>query len=229
MKFFFRYLPIVLLAALLTACAPTAVQNAVQPTVTPTDCGCDVSDLLATPTGGLAAPGPVGPPAGTDVPDELAAYIGQWKTYADQEHGFSFEYPAVYESPDFAFCAARANEAPPEGSQFALSLGSRTNLTLREAADQDLQAVVKAFQDDPAHQGYQYDAPIERTVGGSPALVLPYRSGGTNRYAEAVFFISEGTLYQIDTGTPSACDVAAIDLQELEAYGHMLDTFLFAK
>ena len=229
MKFLARYLLVLILAALVTACTPAAAQNGAEPTVTPTDCGCDVSDLLATPTGGIAAPGPIGPPAGTDVPDDLASFIGQWKTYTDVEHGFSFEYPAVYESPDFAFCAARENETPPEGSQFGLSLGSRTNLILLDAAGQDLQALAEAYRSDPAHQDYQFDAPIERTVGGSPALVLPYRSAGTNRYAEVALFINEGTLYQVDTGAPSACDVPGIDLQELEAYSHMLDTFLFSQ
>jgi hypothetical protein len=214
-----------LIITLLAGCSVPLAQGGAQPTVTPTDCGCSIEDIL-TPTGGIDAPAPAGPAAPTVAPETLK---DQWKTYTDAAHGFSFEFPAVYESPEFAFCAAREASAPPEDSLFALSLGSRTSLVLVDAAGKDLPAVVDAYRSDPAHQDYQFDAPVERTVGGSPALVLPYRSGGTSRYAEAVFFIHAGTLYRVDTGTPSACDVPALNLKELDAYSRLLYTFQFTQ
>lgn len=230
MKTFSRFFLFLIVAALLAACASASAQNSPQPTATPTeDCDCSLEDILATPTGGIAAPGPVGPAVSTPVPGAIAKYTGQWKTYTDVEHGFAFEYPAVYESPDYAFCAARVSETLPVGSSFALSLGSRTSLTLQDAAGQDLQSAVEAFRGDPAYQGYQFGEARQRTVGGSPALVLPYRGSDADLYAEVVFFINEGILYRVDTGTSTECDVPAVNLQETDVYNRLLDTFLFAQ
>jgi len=230
MKMISRFFLLLIAVALLAACTSVSAQNSPQLTATPTeDCDCTLEDILATPTGGITAPGPVGPVASTPVPGAIARYTGQWKTYTDVEHGFAFDYPAVYESPDYAFCAVRASETLPEGSSFALSLGSRTSLTLQDAAGQELQAVVGAFRSDPAYQAYQFEEARERTVGGSPALVLPYRGSEADPSAEVVFFINEGTLYRVDTGTSTACDVPATKLQEADAYHRLLDSFLFAQ
>lgn len=216
-------LPIVLL---LSACNVIPSLAGVKPT--PTDCGCSVKGpSVATPTGGLALSGPAAPGENTTAtPAGLDAFRDQWKSYSNPTYGFSFDYPAVYESPNFGFCKVRDQKALPQGALYALDLGSRIQITLVKT-DQALPAVVDAFRQDPLHQDFQFDAPKDRTVGGAPAVVLPYRSGGTNRYAETALFVKDNILYRIDVGTPSACDVPEINLKELDAYSRVLDSFKF--
>lgn len=203
-----------------------AAGQAVRPTPTATECGCTLKVTpFATQPGGLVPSGPQAPSAGgtgqTPSAGALAGYQGGWKTFTSGEGGFSFEYPVVYDSPAFNFCAARPGQPPA-----AAALGARTTVTLA-ATQLDLPAAVAAYKADPAHQAFQFEPPVERTVGGGPAVTLPYRSGGTGRYAEVTLFIKAGTLYRVDTSGPSACDVPAQGLTELSAYAHALDTFTF--
>lgn len=225
----------VLALTVLAACSSLAGAQAVQPTatldpaVTPTDCGCSAEGPnQPKPTSALGG-GPAGPAAPGDAtltPAGNTDVAGRWETYTNPEPAFTFEYPAAYATQKYGFCAARPNANPPAGTQFGLSLGSRTEISI-SPAPADLDAALAAFRADPSHKDYQFDAPADRTVGGVPARVLPYRSGGTNRYGESTFFIKDGLLYRIDTGTPSACDVPDLNLTEMQAYAHLLDSFQF--
>ncbi|HEX9017805.1 MAG TPA: hypothetical protein VF806_01375 [Anaerolineaceae bacterium] len=199
----------------------------VGPKPTPTECGCTLKTTpFATPTGGLALSGPAAPSAITPVPANIEVYRDRWVMYANSAFGFSFEYPAAYTSQEYGFCAAREPANPQPGALFSLSLGSRTGLTLTKTG-QSLQAAVDAFRADPVNAGAQFEAQKTREVGGVPAITLGYHSGGTNRYSDAAFFIKDSTLYRLETGTPSACDIAALNLGEKDAYTHALDSFQF--
>jgi hypothetical protein len=225
-----------LLLSFLTACSMVPSRTSTTPAVNEpiaTDCGCSATGPgAATPTGGLAPAGPAAPSdqssPGPATPASLDSYRDRWTTYTNPTFGFSFEYPAVYDSTDFGFCVARAGIRAPQGADFQLALGSRTTLTLYKTS-QSLPEVVTTFQTDPSSKDFQFESPKQSSVGGTPALVVPYHSGGANRYAEAVFFVQDGMLYRVDTGNPSACDVPALNLRELDAYSHMLDTFQFRK
>ncbi len=225
-------LPLLLLLAACTAILPPSpaapVPATTQPGPTPTDCGCTVNGK-ANPTGGLNLAGPAGPSADTPTPAPLSSYRDRWETYTNTIYGFSFQYPAVYTSPSYGYCTVREQKNKPADALLVVDLGSRTTLTLTKDAGSDLPALVSAYEKDPAQKDTTFDQPKQRTVGGVPAVTLASHSGGTNRYSEATLFLKDGTLYTLQTGTPSACDVAAIGLKELDANTHVMDSFTFAK
>jgi hypothetical protein len=222
---------LIFLAACSMLPAPQIKETPTRSGPTPTACVCSEPGV-ATPTGGLKAAGPALSNAEEATPAPAGAGTtqgkGDWVTYANPTYGFSFEYPEAYTSKDYGFCSVRDSSTPPQGAIFTLALGSRTNLTLSQA-NQTLQEAVAAFKADPSRKDYQFEAPKERSIGGILAIVLSNRSGGTNRFSEAVLFMKNSILYRVDTGTPSACDVPALNLRELDAYSHLLDTFQFTK
>ena len=217
------------LLMIITACAPAIAAQAptatVTPAVTPTECGC--SSIYGpdgpTPTAAFV---PAGPKL-QSTPADLESLRDQWTTYRNEAYGFSFEYPAVYQEGDYGFCAPReqSDSGALQGALFLLNIGSRTTLTLLNAEGKTLQTAAEEFRADPTRKDAQFDPPQERTVAGQLALTLPYRSGGTNRYAEATLWVKDGALYVLETGTPSACDVAEIDLKELTAYQKLIESF----
>lgn len=237
-----------LLLLLFSACGvlpktPDAAIPLAKPTAT--ECGCTLKvSPFPTQKGGLNQAGPSAPgapvsPGATVTPTlepTLAAYKDRWQTYTDPTYGFSFEVPAVYSSPEYSMCAARpgtqAAAAAPAvagaaGAPAAVAIGARTTITVTQTS-QDLAAAVSAIRTDPARQaGDTFDQPVQRMVGGAPAVTLAYRSGGTGRYAEITLFVNNGLLYRVDASTPSSCDVPALGLTELSAYAHALDTFSF--
>lgn len=233
MKHILSPLLIVVLAAILAACAPgagfslpIAIPGMVSPT--PTECGCTVKGtVIATPTGGLSAAGPAGPSAKKTTPAP-GSQQSQWTAYTNAQYGFSFEVPTAYNEGKYQFCAAR-DAQPPAGSpaKAVINLGSRTVITLLPASGQTAQTAVDAFKADPAHKDYQFDPASQTTVGGEAALTLPYHSGGTNRYRESTFFVHGDTVYRVDVGSPSACDIEALSLREIDAYRHLLETWKF--
>lgn len=229
-----RFFPLLALVAFLSGCAPglPAPLALFGPKATPTDCGCSVEGTpFATPTGGFsaqagpAAPGGAAAPA---TPLPLESLRDRWQTYTSDAYHFSFEYPLAYTSPEFAFCDVRAggpaSQGAPQGAEFTLSLGSRTVLSVTKTSG-SLDAAAAALK--AGLPDAQFDQPKTLSVGGVPAVTLPYHSGGTNRYGEATLFVKDGLLYRIDEGVPSACDISAIGLRELDAYTRMLESFRF--
>lgn len=222
---------IVVFAAILAACAPGtgfSLPIAIPgfPSPTPTECGCKVKGtVIATPTGGIGLSGPAGPSNSNATP---APSDSQWTTYTNAKYGFSFEVPAAYNEGKYQFCAARAGQVPEGSTEKAvINLGSRTVISLYPANGKSVQDLVDAFKADPANKDATFDQPRGRTIAGSPALTLPYHSGGTNRYGESTFFIHGDTLYRVDAGSPSACDIDSLSLREIDAYAHLLQTFKF--
>ncbi len=207
----------------LSACTMIPALASGQPSPTPTDCGCKVPGL-ATPTGGISLAGPSGPSQDTPTPEGVQTLRDRWETFTNDTYRFTFEYPAAYKSGAYGFCMARQAKKVPEGAQLLVNVGSRTELTVTKT-NKDLQSAVDAWK--AQHKDYQFEPTSQRTVGGVPALVQPYRSGGTGRYAEATFFVKDGNLYHVEVGSPSACDITDIDLTELSAYAHLLDSFKF--
>ncbi len=197
--------------------------------LTPTeDCGCTLKTPLATPTGGLLPAGPAAPAPQTPTPASLESFRDQWQSASFQGAGyaFAFDYPAAYTSPDYNFCAVRQPASPAAGVLAAINLGSNTQVSLLKTS-QSLEQVAAAFRGDPQNQDLRFEDPQARTVGGVPAVSLPYRSGGANRSAETTFFIKDSILYRIDSSAPSACDIPALNLTEMNAYGHLLESFQF--
>jgi hypothetical protein len=199
--------------------------------LTPTACGCSEAGV-ATPTGGFSPPGPSVPsqpsmPA-TDSQSDAKMDSVAWLDYTNQVYGFTFQYPAVYNESNFNFCTVRSSRNLPPESIFQIAIGSRTLITLYKSNQNPQEAYIE-FQAKPANKNLAFEKTQARSIGGEPAVIGPYRSGGTNRYAENVFFSHKGILYHVETGIPSACDVPGLNLREFDAYNHLLDSFKFTK
>jgi hypothetical protein len=238
---FKRLVILVLLFLLLAGCASLRLPGAVEPTATllplpgtGTPCGCTLNETpQATPTGGLSAAGPAPAVEASPNAADLQSLKDRWEPFTNDTYGFMFEVPAVYNQGQYGFCMAREvpSSDPAVMPLFHLALGSRTELTLLPAQGKSLQDMAQAYQAEITGRDAQakFDAAQTRQVGGVAAMTLPYHSGGTGRYGEATLFVKNDVLYRIDTGTPSACDISELNLRELDAYTHMLDSFRFTK
>jgi hypothetical protein len=232
----FATLSALLALLVLAACAPLSLNGpfsaGAQPEATPTECGCSAEGPRAKTPGAVAPtvalPAVGATPAGPAAVEDMQAYRGQWQAYTvtlpgDPRREVSFEFPAAYSGTAFGFCAPREAAATAADALLRVDLGSRTTLAV-SAASGGLNAAADALRAEPARSADTFDAPQELTIAGAPALKLPYRMGGAGRYGEVTLFEKDGLLFRVEAGVPSACDVPAIDLRELDAYQRLLES-----
>jgi hypothetical protein len=229
------------LILLLAGCTSLRLPGAVEPTPTllplpgtGTPCGCTLNETPeASPTGGISAAGPGAPVEASPTAADLQSLKDRWEPFTNETYGFTFEVPAAYGQGQYGFCAAREVPAPDPASAaiFHVALGSRTELTLLPAQGKSLADLAQEYQAEVTGRDAQaqLDPAQERQVGGAAALSIPYRSGGTGRFAETTLFVKDDVLYRVETGTPSACDVTELNLREMDAYSHLLESFRFTR
>ena len=137
-----------LLAALLAACGDSVpIVGVFGATSSPTECNCDLVDPsgtpVSTPEGGFSISAPAGPGADvTSTPAPVESFRDRWTTYANPAYGFSFDYPAVYDSRQYRYCAPRAQQStsPADDPRVA----SRAQLQRAEAAIAEFRGRVRA-------------------------------------------------------------------------------------
>jgi hypothetical protein len=169
--------------------------------------GCAPSSPSARLTGPETATGP----------EKISQAIpGGWKRYRHPTYGFTFEYPALYgEAP--SDCGLREDAD-------GLSLGYRSQLSFYEAHGMTLEAFVNKHI---KAEHRMITALSPQTVGGLDALKVEYRFGGLNRHGTFTAVAAGRLIYVFEFTAGGFCEKAGID--ELTAYGQMIDTFRLEK
>ncbi|HZE69892.1 MAG TPA: hypothetical protein VE135_10260 [Pyrinomonadaceae bacterium] len=140
---------------------------------------------------------------------------GRWKLYRNQTHGFSFEYPALYEKAD---CSVHEDDKE-------VSLGSRSILQIHESRGLSLKNFVNKFIEEGE---LRVNHRSTRRVGNLDAIAIDYRLVGTNRYGTFTAAYAGKVIYVFDfTAGGGACD--SVGVKEIDAYSHMIDSFRLEK
>lgn len=203
-----------LAAALPSAQSPTSAAPAAVP----------ASPLPLTPSG---TPEPT--PTNTPTPD-FSEFAHQWTRYTSQEHGISFEYPAVFDVTPYKEmgCGVRIYT---HAAEVYFDVGERIILTVFKVPDKTLAQYVDEFVRHSASQDLTITSRTESTVGGVKAVILEYRFGALNRYGVVTYFKRGDNMYAADFTAGLFCEMAAGDttsgMSEFDAYFHILDSFRF--
>jgi len=190
---------------LLCACAPMVQVSptAIVPTVTP--------GIVAT----QAQPQS---PATQPVSFEIS-----WKIYQNDELGISFEYPAVYDEPQYASCAVRVNSFP-DGTE--ISMGHQSFLLIQQP--EEGVAIQSYVENLVAQKGWMLETQEETTVGGEEAIHIEYRFGGVGgRYGTATVTSHDGLIFAFNFYAGAFCDAPEANLGEGYAYQRWLESFSF--
>lgn len=158
-------------------------------------------------------------PAGTasEAPSEASL---DWIRYADSDHGFSFEYPAAYESSAQQSDCGMRRSASPGGT--TLHWGARSSLTVLTATTPP-----ERFLRDHLQNRTEDLHLAPSIVANSPAIHATYRFGGTGRFGEAYAFEHRGELYVAEMTAGAFCEIPNSPAFEPAVFQHVIETFQF--
>ena len=187
----------------------------------------------AVPTKTLKPPPAASPtpsPMSTPSLEELSALVGIWKTYANDEIGIQFEYPAVY---DLAMigpnrCFPSFSVAEEEEYLWRGSVGQRIWFRASEAAESDVEYYANQFLEaselKPAQEFYRQSGQIIIGEHGEQKLTVEYRFGIMQRWGVSTFVLHDGTLIEIDYNTGGGCDFPDLGVYEYDVYIHIVES-----
>ena len=153
---------------------------------------------------------PTLPAIATPGPDML------WKTYRNDDRGFTFEYPAIYdEAPYSESCGLKeSSDGVHLGHQIDLLFLNSGGVGLAEFTSDLLQS-----------KGWSVDSQTTEPLNGLEAVAIQYRFGGTNRFGSATLVKDGDLIYAFNFSAGGFCEVPDPQASEPNAYSHMLETF----
>ncbi len=168
------------------------------------------------PTSSPAAPPATGPTSDSSISLSNAL----WATYQNNTYGFSFDYPAVYESTaNKAACGLR-----DLGS--SINLGARIELGIYPAAGLSLEDFARQFL---SSKDWTLENQDNTSIAGQPAINVDYRFGGPNRFGTLTLIKHNDVVLALGYTSGSFCASLSRDDDEASAFQHILDTFQFTK
>ncbi len=165
----------------------------------------------------------------TATPD-FARFEGAFSTYTNEEFGFAFDYPAVYDEELFLLCAPRAYVS---GDSTHIEMGPGTVLSILPAEGRTTDEFVdQTLAEMQASADYR-DLEVGRgaRAGNLVGVSLTYRFGALNRLALVFVFTWRDHVYvaQYLTYGGFVCDVPEASVYELDLLSLMLRTFRFTR
>jgi len=146
-------------------------------------------------------------------------FVGVWKKYHNKAHGFSFDYPAIYDEAPYIFCGVKTD-------QDRVSLGGRSDLLFLDSGGLDLQEYVSQTLKD---YGYTPQTQKSGTIDGHDSITIDYRFGGLNRFGTFTMFKRDELIFAFSFTAGAICDIPQAQIFEFDAYWHMIETFQFDK
>ncbi len=143
-----------------------------------------------------------------------------WATYQNNTYGFSFDYPAIYESAAYkAACGLR-----DLGS--SINLGARIELGIYPAAGLSLEDFARQFL---SSKDWTLENQDNTSLAGQSAINVDYRFGGPNRFGTLTLIKHNDVVLALGYTSGSFCANLSQDDDEASAFQHILDTFQFTK
>ena len=205
-----RLLLLTTIVFLLCACGTVAPASPssmeIVPTVTP--------EVIAT----VGQPQPV-------IATQPVSFEVSWKTYQNDELGVSFEYPAVYDEPQYESCRVTIT-SQPDGTE--ISIGHQSFLLIQQS--QESLTIQSYVENLITQKQWALEKQEEAIVGGEKAIHIDYRFGGNGgRYGTATVTSHGGQIFAFNFYAGSFCDATEANLGEGYAYQHWLESFVFTK
>ena len=146
-----------------------------------------------------------------------------WKTYQNDELGISFEYPAVYDEPQYESCRV-ITTSQPDGTE--ISMGHQSFLLIQQP--QESLAIQSYVENLITQKQWVLETQEETTVDGEKAIHIEYRFGGSGgRYGTATVTSHGGQIFAFNFYAGTFCDAPEANIGEGYAYQHWLESFMF--
>ena len=172
-------------------------------------------------------PAPVAPePEPEPTLDETA----DWKIYQNEQLGFEFLYPAVYDAEKACRPGARRNQ---------VWIGERITIDVLKSEDLSIQQYPDRFLDrkaapidrlDVDEYGWKIESKESISIGGYDAVRIEYQFGGMITYGEAVFVADakNGRVLRFDIVAGGFyCDFPDHNVYESAVFYTILESFRF--
>ncbi len=169
-------------------------------------------------------------PAATSTRQPSKAAI--WTTHRNDQYGFSFEYPAIYdEEANRETCGVRTDtnlEDPRMGPiKFQIQVGLQIYLFVLDPQGSSLGDFVNRFVKEREGAEWILQSKRDISVHEVKGKKIDFRFGGLRRYGTVTFVKRSGNIWLFAFTAGAQCDFPEQGIEELAAYEHMLKTFKF--
>ena len=158
---------------------------------------------------------------------DLASLIDVWAIHTDQERGFSFEYPALYNyAPYQADCGIRT---VTDG----IAVGALNYLLIFSDVNTDFHSFVdRTINEKKTQNGWVIESRRETEINQQSSITIEYRTDANGgRYGTVTFFYDNkrASVYAFNiVGFSIDCDIPGSKLNEYSLHDHMIQTFKMA-
>lgn len=174
---------------------------------------------------------------------DISHLSGVYKTYHNEEYGFTFEYPAVFDDGPYpGACALYEDSNGSYPALYHVYVGHRTwisvvdaeGMSLSEYLDEFIASGQRMAEEDsdiifmvtPLVFSEEENGQIFTDENGNQYVTLEYRFGLTNRYGRITIFSHDGYFIEIDFTAGLFCDFPEIDIYETRASLKILESFM---
>lgn len=147
---------------------------------------------------------------------DLSEFVDAWKTYENDELGFTFEYPLIYD--EVGFC--EVIEQPTEHGGIAIQVGSRIQVIVEPIGDSTIDEYINYLTDDMDNVEI-----ISTPIAGREGFYVEYRYGGMGRLQEIYTVDVDSLRATFGLTGPWFCDFYQVSIWEPIAFEHILQTF----
>lgn len=163
-------------------------------------------------------------PASTE---SIGEYKDKWITFVDNKSGITFEYPAVYEHPLYAWCAPIVSH---QDGQTTIHIAAKHTWIIQSPKRKTAQEVLYELEEkDKIDDEFDIQSINQQEIFGSMGYIVEYRFGGLNRYGSSSIVEIGDKLILRDFNAGPFCDVPEIDFYEQEAMLRFNETFRFGE
>jgi hypothetical protein len=148
---------------------------------------------------------------------------GGWTTYTNTDYGFSFEYPAIYDTGQCGKLVVRES-----AEQFEMyNDGGTILIRIKPANDVPLEEYAKRLIE---KNSYSPLTPVEDfTIDGIPAIhfILPIGFPESAQYRKLALLIHQAKLYSFEYSAQNFVGCHAPPISEEAVYEHLISTWRF--
>ncbi len=151
--------------------------------------------------------------------------IADWQTYRNEEYGFEFKYPTIYdEKEEYESCRLRESINKDVNPHLFISLASRVWLQILDPEGLTLSEYVDKKTDSEL---IELESKKTTLVGGKEAVSLTYRLLGSGAYGLMTLLEKDGKIYMFSLERPVSKCFEIENISVFTVYGKILSTFKF--